>query len=56
MRDFTDFIIEQGLVDILLVGGKFTWSNAGEELINFYSLLTGKDIFLMQFRALPLGS
>jgi hypothetical protein len=27
MREFSDFIFEQGLMDIPLVGGKFTWSN-----------------------------
>jgi hypothetical protein len=27
MWEFLDFILEQGLMDIPLVGGSFTWSN-----------------------------
>jgi exonuclease III len=27
MREFSNFIFEQGLMDIPLVGGKFSWSN-----------------------------
>lgn len=27
MSEFSDFIFDQGLMDIPLVGGKFTWSN-----------------------------
>ena len=30
MRDFSDFIYEQGLIDIPLEGGIFTWSNSSE--------------------------
>jgi exonuclease III len=33
MMEFSDFIAEQGLVDIPLVGGQFTWSNNQEEEI-----------------------
>jgi hypothetical protein len=33
MMEFSDFIAEQGLVDILLVGGQFTWSNNQEDEI-----------------------
>ena len=27
MREFSDFIFEQGLIDLSLEGGSFTWSN-----------------------------
>jgi endonuclease/exonuclease/phosphatase family metal-dependent hydrolase len=33
MMDFSDFISEQGLVDIPLAGGQFTWSNNQEDEI-----------------------
>jgi exonuclease III len=33
MMEFSDFIAEQGLVDIPLVGGQFTWSNNQEDEI-----------------------
>jgi hypothetical protein len=33
MMEFSDFIAEQGLVDIPLVGGQFTWSNNQENEI-----------------------
>jgi hypothetical protein len=33
MMEFLDFIVEQGLVDIPLVGGQFTWSNDQEDEI-----------------------
>jgi hypothetical protein len=33
MMEFSDFIADQGLVDIPLVGGQFTWSNNQEDEI-----------------------
>ena len=30
MREFSNFISEQGLIDIPLQGGSFTWSNSCE--------------------------
>ena len=30
MREFSDFILEQGLIDLPLEGGIFTWSNSRE--------------------------
>ena len=30
MTDFSDFIFEQGLIDLPLEGGTFTWSNSRE--------------------------
>jgi endonuclease/exonuclease/phosphatase family metal-dependent hydrolase len=33
MMELSDFIAEQGLVDIPLVGGQFTWSNNQEDEI-----------------------
>jgi hypothetical protein len=30
MMDFSDFIFEQGLMDLPLVGGSFMWSNNWE--------------------------
>jgi hypothetical protein len=33
MMEFSDFIAKQGLVDIPLVGGQFTWSNNQEDEI-----------------------
>jgi exonuclease III len=33
MMEFSDFIAEQGLIDIPLVGGQFTWSNNQEDEI-----------------------
>lgn len=61
MRDLTDFIFETGSWTFLLwvassLGPIIRMINVGEELIDFYSPVTGKNIFLMQFRALPLGS
>ena len=41
MREFSNFIYEQGLMDILLQGGAFTWSNSHE-----VALKAGLDKFL----------
>ena len=30
MREFSNFISEQGLIDLSLQGGSFTWSNSRE--------------------------
>jgi hypothetical protein len=52
MADFSAFIFEQGLLDIPLVGGILLGqiirkSKRGLELIDFYYLWNGKNIFLM---------
>jgi hypothetical protein len=32
MMEFSDFISEQGLLDLPLVGGSYTWSLANEQI------------------------
>jgi hypothetical protein len=51
----SDFIFEWGLMDIPLVGGKFTWSSNHENqcwsrIVGFFFLLIGKNSFLMLFK------
>jgi hypothetical protein len=57
MGDFSDFIFEQGLLDILLVGGIIHGliignCRRGLELIDFFYLRIGKNIFLMFHRGI----
>jgi hypothetical protein len=52
MSDFADFLHEQGLLDLPLIGGLFTWSLAqdppcGLGSISFLSPLSGKTSFLV---------
>jgi hypothetical protein len=47
MSEFSDFLHEQGMLDLPLARGRFTWSPAQDRLkwlrlIIFSSLLTGK--------------
>jgi hypothetical protein len=47
--EFSDFIFVQGLVDVLIVRGQFTWSNNQESKqgleTDFYYLRSVKNIF-----------
>lgn len=61
MLEFSKFIFELRLMDIPLVGGKFTWSNNHDPLswckiLDFFSLLIVKPSFQMSLKGGSLGS